>query len=145
MRQKIGRYSINFVPVHGTKNGYDWHRRGMMEEPCLECTNAMRAYWVHERSIKIRDYGRRAKFYGVNHEPYTVSDVLNRYGAICHICLKEIDMKANRRTGANGWEKSLHLDHVMPLSRGGSDTIDNIRPSHGQCNIRKWATILEQK
>jgi hypothetical protein len=27
------------------------------------------------------------------------------------------------------------------LSKGGLDTLENVRPSHGRCNIIKWATV----
>jgi 5-methylcytosine-specific restriction endonuclease McrA len=36
----------------------------------------------------------------------------------------------------------LHIDHVYPLSKGGLDTLENVRPSHGKCNIVKWATLV---
>ena len=138
---KLNRYSINYIPIHGTKNGYDWHRRGMNEEPCEPCREAMKAYWVHERTIKDRTRGLRAVYYNALHVPYTKSEVLERYGNICHICQEPIDLNAPKRVGYKGWEAGLHLDHVIPLARGGDDTIENIRPSHGICNIRKGATL----
>ena len=145
MSEKKGRYSINYVPIHGTKNGYDWHRRGAFEEACTPCRDAMKAWWVNERKIKIRNPGKRAKEYGARHIPYQLDEILSIYGTDCHICLKPIDMSAPRRVGLEGWEQGLHLDHLIPLSKGGEDTIDNIRPSHGRCNIIKHNTILEQK
>ena len=36
-----------------------------------------------------------------------------------------------------GWQRGLHLDHVVPLSKGGSDLIANVKPSHAQCNLKK--------
>jgi len=56
---------------------------------------------------------------------------------------KPIDLNAPRRVGIEGWELGLHLDHVIPLSKGGYDTIDNIRPTHGICNIRKGARLQQ--
>ena len=58
------------------------------------------------------------------------------------ICNTEIDMNAPRRVGSPGWEKALQIDHVIPLSKGGNDTIENVKPSHGYCNITKSATII---
>ena len=139
------RYSDTFVPQHGTKNGYDWHRRGPIETPCTPCRDAMKAWWVRERIIKIRNKGKRAREYGAKHIPYELNEVLNTYGTNCHICQEPIDMNAPRRVGLDGWEQGLHLDHLIPLSKGGEDTIENIRPTHGQCNLIKHTTILEQK
>jgi hypothetical protein len=154
------------IPPCGTKSGYDYHRRGAIEEPCEPCRDAMKAYWVemrrrrgkeiHERrkereannphmiearSRRIRR--RRAQKMGVAHDGYTKFDVLERYGSDCYICGLPIDLDAPRRTGDLGWERGLQLDHVYPMIRGGADTIDNVRPTHGLCNNRKHATILD--
>ena len=70
-------------------------------------------------------------------EKYTVEQILEIYGSNCHICGKEIDLNANRRSGYEGWEMGLQLDHIVPISKNGADTIENIRPSHGICNVSK--------
>jgi 5-methylcytosine-specific restriction endonuclease McrA len=51
---------------------------------------------------------------------------------VCHICLGLVDMSVSRvsRFGAT-------VDHVMPISKGGLDTLDNVRLAHWICNIRK--------
>ena len=146
-------------PEHATRSGYAWHRRDMKEEPCQPCTDAERAYWKHQRLIRkdqinqLRRLSRerrkythqsrrtRARKIGVEYGYYTDQDVLDLYGSVCHICNEDIDLNAPRKCGDAGWEKGLHIDHVYPLSRGGSDTLENVRPSHGRCNVIKWATI----
>ncbi len=142
-------------PEHGTRSGYDWHRRDKKEMPCFECQEAERAYWRHQRVIrndqinKLRKFNRfhkpnaRRHFRRNNTDPgnYSEAQVLVIYGPICHICQTSIDLSAPRKVGLPGWEKGLHIDHVYPLSKGGLDTIENVRPSHGQCNVIKWATV----
>lgn len=142
-------------PEHGTRSGYDWHRRDRQEEPCQDCTNAERSYWKNQRVIRkkqintlrkdwrFRTPNARRHFRRNNTSPgnYSDQDVLSTYGLDCHICQTPIDLSAPRQVGKPGWEKALHIDHVYPLSKGGLDTIDNVRPSHGKCNIIKWATI----
>lgn len=146
-------------PEHATRSGYAWHRRDMKEEPCQPCTDAERAYWKHQRIIRkdiingLRRLSRqknkntyqsrrtRARSLGVEYGYYTTQDVLDLYGTKCHICNEDIDLNASRKCGDTGWEKGLHIDHVYPLSRGGADTLENVRPSHGRCNIIKWATV----
>jgi 5-methylcytosine-specific restriction endonuclease McrA len=38
----------------------------------------------------------------------------------------------------------LHLDHVIPLSRGGPHTPDNVAWACATCNLRKGAKTLEE-
>jgi 5-methylcytosine-specific restriction endonuclease McrA len=97
-------------------------------------------YWArHPEKALAFNRKRRARKNEVLHIPYTKEEVLEKYGSNCHICKEPIDLKAPRAVRFKGWERGLHLDHVIPISKGGSDTIDNIRPAHGQCNVRKGA------
>lgn len=61
------------------------------------------------------------------------ADVLiERDGNICHLCNVEIDLSLarNSRFGAT-------IDHVIPLSKGGLDVMDNLKLAHWICNIKK--------
>ena len=90
---------------------------------------------------KILEYSRRRRATVNNNgfEKYTLQEVLDLYGTDCFICGEKIDLNANRLVGKPGWEKGLHLDHVIPVSKGGSDTLNNVRPAHGFCNLSKGA------
>ena len=35
-----------------------------------------------------------------------------------------------------GWSQ-IHVDHITPKSRGGTDTPDNLQAAHDSCDIRK--------
>ena len=80
---------------------------------------------------------RRARELFAPSEPYTAELILELYGTDCHICKEPIDLTAPRLVGQTGWQRSLHLDHVLALANGGSDLIENIRPSHALCNVKK--------
>lgn len=151
------RYKVK--PDCGTKRGYDWHRRDQKEEPCEPCRTAMKDYWKLQRIIRNEDINSkrkakrvenpyryqsrrtRARKLNVGFGYYRDEDVINTYGTDCHICNDPIDFSAPRQAGKDGWEKGFQVDHVYPLSRGGEDTLENVRPAHGYCNIVKWATI----
>ena len=38
---------------------------------------------------------------------------------------------------------SFEVDHVVPLARGGTDTLDNKQASHRRCNRDKWHKVAE--
>ncbi len=90
---------------------------------------------VAERSRK----NYRARKYAAFVESFTSEDVIALYGTNCHICLEPIDMDAPRHPGDPGWELGYHDEHVIPLAKGGLHSLDNVRPSHGLCNLRKGA------
>jgi 5-methylcytosine-specific restriction endonuclease McrA len=71
-------------------------------------------------------------------------EILFLHGTNCHICNLPIDFSAPRQVSSPGWENALHLDHVIPLSKGGSDQIENVKPSHGKCNLIKGNTLLSE-
>lgn len=58
--------------------------------------------------------------------------VLREYGDKCHICKDAIDLNLPRTS-----RMGLTVDHVIPLSKGGSDELTNLRPAHWICNNRK--------
>jgi 5-methylcytosine-specific restriction endonuclease McrA len=37
---------------------------------------------------------------------------------------------------------SFVVDHVMPLAKGGADTLDNKKAAHRECNSKKRARIV---
>jgi 5-methylcytosine-specific restriction endonuclease McrA len=95
---------------------------------------------------KFRSYARKRKAWKLNNgfEPYTEEQVFELYGKDCHICNTPIDFTASKKVGVGNWRVGLHMDHLIPLSKGGSDTIDNVRPSHGECNLVKNAKVLQE-
>lgn len=38
-----------------------------------------------------------------------------------------------------GSSENIHMDHVVPLARGGANSIDNVQPLCQTCNLRKGA------
>ena len=99
---------------------------------------------LNPESKRSSERRRRAKKFENGYEMYKESLILDLYGSECHICLMPIDLSAPRQSGLDGWEMGLHIDHVIPLSKGGPDTIENVRPSHGSCNVKKHASTLSK-
>jgi 5-methylcytosine-specific restriction endonuclease McrA len=143
-------------PKCGTKAGHDDHRRKYLDEFCQPCVEAMRAYWIEyrkrpEKKERIKEYNRTnrnirsgTRFkklikqgFDIQRDFFSASTVIMTYGTVCHLCSHEVDLDAPRGVGQPGWERGLHIDHVIPLSKGGHDILENVRPSHGKCNIKK--------
>lgn len=118
---------------------------GIKRKPCGWCgetlevpaqkTLASRKY--HER-CSIEAQRARYRIKTVKRQSKTkpsrlaADQVLREYGSACHICHEEIDLTIPRTS-----RMGLTVDHVIPLSKGGSDELDNLRPAHWICNNRK--------
>jgi hypothetical protein len=95
--------------------------------------------WAQNNMDKIRAKNRRRRATKLNNgfEIYSELDVLSIYGTTCYLCNEPVDLNASRKSGKPGWEKGLHIEHVVDLALGGPDTLDNVRPAHGICNLTK--------
>lgn len=83
-----------------------------------------------QASLRNREYlrARRAKTAGGKVD---YAAILVEFGMVCHICSGEIESFTD-----------LHMDHVVPLARGGRHEAANIRPAHAFCNLHKGARLL---
>jgi hypothetical protein len=59
-------------------------------------------------------------------------EVVERWGNRCHLCEKKIDLALS---GKN--PRGFTFDHVIPVSMGGTNDAENIRPAHWICNTRR--------
>lgn len=57
----------------------------------------------------------------------------NSYPHICGLCGEQI----------NSIEE-MHIDHIIPLSRGGKDILANLQLTHARCNMGKGNTLFEE-
>lgn len=73
---------------------------------------------------------RRARLAGAFVEKIYRSVVWRRDGGICHICREPAD--------PTNW----HLEHVVPLCRGGDHSYANTAVSHPACNLSKGTKLL---
>ena len=63
---------------------------------------------------------------------------IRRTKPACGICSGEIDYSLRSPD-----PMSFEVDHVVPLARGGTDTLDNAQASHRACNRAKWHGVPE--
>lgn len=77
---------------------------------------------------------RRAIRAGLTVEPFTDASIFERDGWTCGICDAPIDRESGFPSPL-----SATIDHIIPLSRGGSHSPDNVRCAHLRCNVRRGA------
>ena len=72
-----------------------------------------------------RSARRRARERGVPHEPVDRLAIYQRDRGICHLCNTHVDIDV------------FTLDHIIPISKKGPHTPDNLAVAHRSCNSRK--------
>ena len=93
----------------------------------------------HKRPSKNRD---RARIKGAKYSYYTRQQIFDRDGYDCYICNTPVDLSAPHVQGQPGWETYPHIEHVVPLSLGGDDTLQNVKIAHAKCNMDKGTRLL---
>lgn len=75
---------------------------------------------------------RRARKYGTNtsHTAADIRNIFEKQRGLCASCTKKLS-----KSGKN----KFHVDHIMPLSRGGSNGKENIQCLCPECNLKKHA------
>lgn len=74
---------------------------------------------------------RRARIAGAKIEDVLPQRVLVNHQGICGICGEAVG-------------PDYHVDHIIPLSRGGLHSYDNVQPSHPFCNMSKGSKLPEE-
>jgi len=82
---------------------------------------------------------RRRTYQAVTHR-VSIEQIGDRDKWTCHICSEHVDpyLPGNHREGGT-------YDHVIPLSKGGSDQVDNLKLAHWICNVRKSNKVENAK
>lgn len=78
------------------------------------------------------DSKARATLYGADYKRFDKRSVFERDGWLCQLCDLPVDQSA-----AFPHPNSPSLDHIIPISLGGSHSPDNTQCSHLLCNQRK--------
>lgn len=92
---------------------------------CLPCAKARRSAH-YRRKCAIR---RGAAAVGVS---LTIEQLGERDGWRCHLCQRKVD--PNLRAPH---PRSRSFDHLIPVSRGGTDAPENLRLAHLRCNVSR--------
>lgn len=108
----------------------------------LTCSTECAKKRRHSRDIN-KAHKRREYIKSVTIEPVKVMQVYERDNWTCGICGDPIDPSLK-------WPnpKSVSLDHIIPISKGGEHSMKNTRASHLGCNIGRgncFDSTVEEK
>jgi 5-methylcytosine-specific restriction endonuclease McrA len=128
---KQGWAESNSERVAGSKHDYYERNR---EEVIFRSKK-----WAEENAERMRiakannrRKRRAAKYASGDH--FTAQEfkaLCSAYGYVCMCC------------GVTG--RRLEADHVIPLTKGGSDDICNFQPLCGECNRRRFTAIIDYR
>lgn len=106
------------------------YREGHREQERERCS---KFYRQHPEIRHASKHNRRARING-NGGTYTASewvDLCKHYNNRC-LCCNRSDIE-------------LTVDHVVPVSRGGTNSIDNIQPLCTCCNLKKGTKTIDYR
>jgi len=116
----------------------DKHLKNGLKSWCKSCDAEATRQWQINNPEKVnsKDSKRRALKLNSTVEKVDLLQLYNTHNWICGIC----DLKIDKRLKYPSPMRISH-DHIIPLSKGGSHTYDNIQPAHLGCNISKGNRI----
>ena len=77
---------------------------------------------------------RARKKYGVTNEHIVRREIFDNCHWLCGICRQPVDKNLKYPH-----PMSASLDHIIPLSKGGKHSKDNVQLAHFSCNSKKGA------
>lgn len=138
----------NAVKEHGITNGKDW-RLASFESNARRHNNAEKRFYEYLKSGG-KDYRqfkcahkRRAIKFGCEYDPsVTLRALIKRSGLKCAICGEICD------PNDHSWSKYCGplyptIDHIIPMSKGGGHTWNNVQVAHAICNSLKKDNMEE--
>ena len=117
------------------------------EFACLNCGLLSRRKGGKYCSVKcatlvvwrVQKHVRRARKKGVQREAIDLPTLLARDNFRCGLCAKKISIQHRYPHPL-----SPSIDHIIPLSKGGSHTWTNVQASHHECNQLKRTQTMGQ-
>ena len=133
------RYCADYLPEDSF---FFLERRGRLGWMCRECSSSRRAQKEARPSIhKGRLPASRRS------ESFSAEDLevlWERQQGLCHWCSVPLVKEAQRRDSYVGLSPRGQVDHLVPLSKGGTNTVDNIVLACPACNQKKRDKLPEE-
>lgn len=87
--------------------------------------------WHMRNAPRILEYSHRRRALQLDADDGTVNiqNLIDSWNGLCGICSQEVKDK-------------YHIDHILPLSKGGLHAQVNLQITHPKCNLSKGSKIL---
>jgi len=126
-REKRRQYTARYRE-RNPEAGADWYRRNKAEK------DRKNREWREKNPERWRllvDTGlaKRRVLARESVERIVPLVILERDDGVCGICGGDVD------------PQDFHIDHIVPVSKGGTHTYDNVQVAHPSCNSRKSAKL----
>lgn len=72
--------------------------------------------------------------------------LIEKYGAVCQLCLlagrseQRAAIILDKSNGPRAWS----IDHIVPISLGGKNELDNMWPAHRSCNTSRGNSPIQK-
>lgn len=97
-----------------------------------EWNDAQKADPVYLERRRVAQQRRRAKINGLARDMFSFKDIADRDKWSCRLCGEKVDRKIKYPN-----KLSPSLDHIVPISKGGGHTKENVQLAHLHCNMQK--------
>lgn len=105
----------------------------IVREMCRSCYDKYMTENVdsYKNAKKLYKYKRRTAEKN-KCEPFTTEEILEKTSGLCSLCFEEINTSLSQ-----SHPLGLNIDHIQPLSKGGSNMKYNLLATHRVCNELK--------
>jgi 5-methylcytosine-specific restriction endonuclease McrA len=107
---------------------------------CTDCRDKRRRKYERKRKKLYGNHRRRARTFEVDYKPVNSLRVFRRDGFVCQIC----GVKTKLKLRGTNHDREPTIDHIIPMSKGGPNTYDNVQTACRSCNTAKGNRLLGQ-
>lgn len=132
---EVARLSNGFCYRHGAIVRAHGHLPSLDFE-CVECGKFVERLWDKKFQNPLKKTCDECVVKQRRDHRWFRDEVIKSGGADCDICGEVIDLSRRHPD-----PECLSIDHVVPISLGGSNEAHNLAPTHLVCNLRKGGRI----